>query len=149
MSEFYSREIQCRALGCKLEAYNEVGDPVISQMGEMVISQPMSSMPVYFWNDPDFTRYKNSYFELYPEVWRHGDWAQITPRGGVIIYGRSDSTLNRGGVRIGTSEIYRALDKITEIQDSLIICLDQKGGVFEEGLFLNMIFPPGAQQAHY
>ena len=119
-------EIQCRALGCKLEAFNEEGVPVMDEVGEMVISKPMPSMPVYFWNDRDCKRYKESYFEMYPGVWRHGDWTRITPRNGVVIYGRSDSTLNRGGVRIGTSEIYRALDKIPEVTDSLIIFIDKE-----------------------
>ncbi len=136
MEPVYSGEIQCRALGCKLESYNEAGQPVLGQVGEMVISKPMPSMPVYFWNDKDFTKYSDSYFEKYPGVWRHGDWTQITPEGGVIIYGRSDSTLNRGGIRIGTSEIYRALDKIPEIQDGLIICLDRDQGEFYMPLFL-------------
>lgn len=121
----YSGEIQCRALGCKLEAYDENGKAVFDEVGEMVISLPMPSMPVYFWNDKDFVRYKESYFEMFPGVWRHGDWTKITPRNGVVIYGRSDSTLNRGGVRIGTSEIYRALDKLPEIQDSLIVFVDK------------------------
>ena len=138
MSPVYSGEIQCRALGCKLEAYNEEGVPVIDEVGEMVITEPMPSMPVMFWNDPQFKRYEESYFEMYPGVWRHGDWTRITKRDGVIIYGRSDATLNRGGVRIGTSEIYRAVDKIKEVKDSLIICLEKKGGEFWMPLFVVM-----------
>lgn len=134
----YSGEIQCRALGCKLEAFDEAGKPVIDKVGEMVITSPMPSMPVYFWNDPDHKRYRESYFEMYPDVWRHGDWTQITPRDGVIIYGRSDATLNRGGVRIGTSEIYRAVDKIPEVKDSLIICIEKEGGSFWMPLFVVM-----------
>jgi acetoacetyl-CoA synthetase len=134
----YSGEIQSRALGCKLEAFDEDGKPVIDQLGEMVITSPMPSMPVYFWNDPDHKRYHESYFEMYPGVWRHGDWTQVTPRDGVIIYGRSDATLNRGGVRIGTSEIYRAVDKITEVKDSLIICIEKEGGAFWMPLFVVM-----------
>lgn len=134
----YSGEIQCRALGCKLEAYNENGEPVIDEVGEMVITQPMPSMPVTFWNDPDFKRYHESYFEMFPGVWRHGDWIKITPRYGVIIYGRSDATLNRGGVRIGTSEIYRAVDKVKAIKDSLIICIEKAGGEFWMPLFVVM-----------
>ena len=132
----YSGEIQCRALGCKLEAYNEKGMSVTDEVGEMVITEPMPSMPVYFWNDPDFSRYKESYFEMFPGNWRHGDWIMITKRDGVIIYGRSDTTLNRGGVRIGTTEIYRVLDKMPEIEDSIIICVDKEKGEFYMPLFV-------------
>jgi len=132
----YSGEIQCRALGCKLEAYNEMGQPVLDEVGEMVISQAMPSMPVYFWNDPEFTRYKESYFEMFPGKWRHGDWIKITKRSGVVIYGRSDATLNRGGIRIGTAEIYRVLDKVPEITDSIIICVDKEEGEFFMPLFV-------------
>ncbi len=134
----YEGEIQCRALGCMLEAYNDEGKPVFNQVGEMVISKPMPSMPIHFWNDPLFTRYKESYFEMFPGVWRHGDWTKITENQGVVIYGRSDATLNRGGVRIGTSEIYRAVDKITEVKDSLIVCLEKNGGQFWMPLFVVM-----------
>ena len=138
MAPVYSGEIQCRALGCKLEAFDEGGNPVVGQVGEMVITSPMPSMPIYFWNDPDFARYHESYFEQYPGIWRHGDWIEITPRGGIIIYGRSDATLNRGGVRIGTSEVYRALDTVEEVQDSLVVCLEKKGGEFWMPLFVLM-----------
>ena len=104
----------------------------------MVIASPMPSMPVFFWNDPDFKRYKESYFQQYPHKWRHGDWITITPHQGIVIYGRSDATLNRGGVRIGTSEIYRALDKIEEVKDSLIICVESHNGSFWMPLFVVM-----------
>jgi acetoacetyl-CoA synthetase len=134
----YAGEIQCRALGCKLEAFNEDGQPVTGEVGEMVITAPMPSMPVYFWNDPEYTRYRESYFEMFPNVWRHGDWIEITPRQGIIIYGRSDATLNRGGIRIGTSEIYRAVDTVKEVKDSLIICLEKDGGEFWMPLFVVM-----------
>lgn len=134
----YSGEIQCRALGCKLEAFDEDGNPVHDDVGEMVITEPMPSMPVYFWNDPDFVRYTESYFEMYPGIWRHGDWIQVTPRNGIIIYGRSDATLNRGGIRIGTSEIYRAVDQVKEVKDSLIICIEKEGGEFWMPLFVLM-----------
>ncbi len=126
----YAGEIQCRALGCALEAYDEEGKVVADEVGEMVITKPMPSMPVSFWNDPEFKRYEESYFEMFPGVWRHGDWTKITPRYGVIIYGRSDATLNRGGIRIGTSEVYRAVDKVPEVKDSLIICIEKDGGEF-------------------
>ena len=134
----YSGEIQCRALGCKLEAFDEMGQPVIDEVGEMVITAPMPSMPVYFWNDTENQRYISSYFEHYEGTWRHGDWIRITPRNGLVIYGRSDATLNRGGVRIGTSEVYRAVDRIEEVEDSLIICLEKKGGDFYMPLFVKL-----------
>jgi acetoacetyl-CoA synthetase len=105
----YLGELQGRALGAKVEAFDEEGRSVVGEVGELVITEPMPSMPLYFWNDPDGERYRESYFSMYPGVWRHGDWIEITPRGTAIIYGRSDSTINRGGVRMGTSEIYRAV----------------------------------------
>lgn len=134
----YDGEIQCRALGCKLEALNDEGIPVTGEVGEMVISEPMPSMPICFWNDHQFKRYEESYFEMFPGLWRHGDWTQITEHHGVVILGRSDATLNRGGVRIGTSEIYRAVDKIKEVKDSLIVCLEKPGGQFWMPLFVVM-----------
>ena len=134
----YAGEIQCRALGCKLEAFNEDGQSVTGEVGEMVITQPMPSMPVSFWNDPHFHRYTESYFEMYPGIWRHGDWIEITAHDGIIIYGRSDATLNRGGVRIGTSEIYRAVDDVKEVKDSLIVCIEKAGGQFWMPLFVVM-----------
>jgi acetoacetyl-CoA synthetase len=134
----YAGEIQCRALGCDLHAYNEAGEAIQEQVGEMVIQHPMPSMPVYFWNDPDHTRYKESYFEMFPNVWRHGDWIKIMRNQSVIIFGRSDATLNRAGVRIGTSEIYRAMDKIVEVSDSLIICVERPNGEFWMPLFVVM-----------
>ncbi|HEX7015854.1 MAG TPA: acetoacetate--CoA ligase [Cyclobacteriaceae bacterium] len=138
MLPVYSGEIQCRALGCGLEAYDENGAPVREQVGEMVITTPMPSMPIYFWNDPDFRRYRESYFEMYEGVWRHGDWIKITSRDGIIIYGRSDATLNRGGVRIGTSEVYRAVDTVDGIRDSLVVCIEKPGGEFWMPLFVVM-----------
>jgi acetoacetyl-CoA synthetase len=134
----YAGEIQCRALGCNLQAFDDNGTTQYNEVGEMVILNPMPSMPVYFWNDPEYKRYKESYFQLFPFVWRHGDWIKITPNDGVIIYGRSDATLNRGGVRIGTSEIYRALDKVEEVKDSLIVCIEEKNGNFWMPLFVIM-----------
>ena len=131
-------EIQCRALGCKLEAFDEEGNALTDEVGEMVITKPMPSMPVFFWNDKNFERYNESYFDMYPGVWRHGDWTSITPREGIVIYGRSDATLNRGGVRIGTSEVYRAVDKIKEVKDSLIICIEKPGGEYYMPLFVMM-----------
>ena len=134
----FAGEIQCRALGCNLKAFDENGNDLVDQLGEMVITSPMPSMPVFFWNDPGFLRYRESYFEVYPGVWRHGDWIKITIHDGIVIYGRSDATLNRGGVRIGTSEIYRAIDTVTEVQDSLVVCLERPGGEFWMPLFVIM-----------
>jgi acetoacetyl-CoA synthetase len=134
----HAGEIQCRALGCNLQAFDEEGLAVLGEVGEMVILNPMPSMPIYFWNDPENKRYRESYFQTYPKVWRHGDWIMITENNGVIIYGRSDATLNRAGVRIGTSEIYRAIDKIEEVKDSLIICIEEKDGSFWMPLFVLM-----------
>jgi acetoacetyl-CoA synthetase len=132
----YSGEIQCRALGCKLEAFSEEAQPVVNEVGEMVITKPMPSMPIFFWNDPTFARYKESYFETFPNIWRHGDWIMVTKHEGVIIYGRSDATLNRAGIRIGTSEIYRAVDAIKEVKDSLILCIEKDKGEFWMPLFV-------------
>lgn len=129
-------EIQCRTLGCSLFAYDEDGQAVEHSVGEMVITKPMPSMPVFLWNDQNFERYIESYFEMFPGVWRHGDWIEITENNGVIIYGRSDATLNRGGVRIGTSEIYRAVDKIKAIKDSVILCIERDKGEFYMPLFV-------------
>lgn len=134
----YSGEIQCRALGCKLEAFDGDGNSLEEEMGEMVITKPMPSMPIYFWNDRAYTRYHSSYFDMYPGIWRHGDWTEITKRHGVIIYGRSDATLNRGGVRIGTSEVYRAVDKIDEVADSMIISIEKENGDFYMPLFVTL-----------
>lgn len=132
----YEGEIQCRMLGVKLEAYSENGTPVYDELGEMVIEKPMPSMPVFFWNDEENKRYKSSYFEMYPEVWRHGDWIKITERNSLIIYGRSDATLNRGGVRIGTSEIYSAVESLGEVKDSLVVCIDKEDGTQFMPIFL-------------
>jgi acetoacetyl-CoA synthetase len=117
----YSGELQARSLGAKVEAFDERGNAVVDEVGELVITEPMPSMPLYFWNDPDGTRYRESYFEMYPGVWRHGDWIEITSRGTAIIYGRSDSTINRAGIRMGTAEIYRAVLAVDEIVDALVV----------------------------
>jgi len=139
----YQGEIQCRCLGCAMESWDESGQPVMpDEVGEMVVTQPMPSMPIYFWNDPDHSKYGSSYFEHYPGVWRHGDWLRITPRGSLLILGRSDATLNRQGVRIGTAEIYRALDQIPDLRDSLIINLEYADGTDWMPLFVTLA--PGA-----
>lgn len=124
----YQGEIQCRALGCALYAFDEECKALNNEVGEMVITQPMPSMPVFFWNDPGKKRYRSSYYEMYPEIWRHGDWTRITERNSVIILGRSDATLNRQGVRIGTAEIYRSVDKVKGILDALVVNIELEGG---------------------
>jgi acetoacetyl-CoA synthetase len=119
-------ELQARSLGAAVEAWDEQGRPVIDEVGELVITKPMPSMPLFFWNDPDGERYRDSYFSMYPGVWRHGDWIKITPRGSAVIYGRSDSTINRGGVRMGTSEIYSAVEGVPQVLDSLVVDVDER-----------------------
>jgi acetoacetyl-CoA synthetase len=123
----YRGELQARALGAAVEAWDEEGRPLVGRVGELVITQPMPSMPVCFWNDPDGERLRSSYFSTYPGVWRHGDWIEITQRGTAIITGRSDSTINRGGVRMGTSEIYRAVLALDEVVDALVVDVPREG----------------------
>ncbi len=123
----YRGELQARALGCAVEAWDEDGNALVGEVGELVITKPMPSMPVFFWSDPDGERYRSSYFEMYPGIWRHGDWIEITERGTAIIYGRSDSTINRGGIRMGTSEIYRAVLSLDEITDALVVDVPRPG----------------------
>ena len=123
----YRGELQGRSLGCAVEAFNEAGEPVIDEVGELVITQPMPSMPVFLWGDADGSRYRESYFDMFPAIWRHGDWIEITSRGTAIIYGRSDSTINRSGIRMGTSEIYRAVASIDEITDALVVDIPRPG----------------------
>jgi acetoacetyl-CoA synthetase len=118
-------EISCRHLGCRVEAYSPDGRSIVGEQGELVITAPMPSMPVAFWNDPDGSRYRDAYFSVYPGVWRHGDWITITERGSCVISGRSDATLNRGGVRIGTAEFYTVVEAIPEVADSLVVHLDE------------------------
>ncbi|KAA3621575.1 MAG: acetoacetate--CoA ligase [Bacteroidetes bacterium] len=132
----FEGEIQCRALGCALYAFDEQGAEVTEEVGEMVITKPMPSMPVFFWNDEGNQRYLSSYFEDYPGLWRHGDWVRITERGSLVIYGRSDATLNRQGVRIGTSEIYSAVNKVKAVADSLVVNLELSGGRHYMPLFV-------------
>jgi len=135
----HSGEIQCKALGVSLYAYDDNGNAIEDGLGEMVIDKPMPSMPIYFWNDPDNQRYKASYFEHYPNTWRHGDFIKINSKThGIIIYGRSDATLNRHGIRIGTSEIYRCINKIKAIEDSLIVNLELEGERHYMPLFVKM-----------
>jgi len=117
-------EISCRHLGCAVEAFDPEGRPIVGKQGELVITRPMPSMPVGFWNDPDGSRYRAAYFDDFPGVWRHGDWITFTDRGSCVISGRSDATLNRGGVRVGTAEFYAVVEGLPEIADSLVVHLD-------------------------
>jgi acetoacetyl-CoA synthetase len=134
----YAGEIQARALGCAAYAFDENGQVLVDQVGELVITRPMPSMPVRFWNDPGNRRYLEAYFEQYPGVWRHGDFVRFNARGGSYVLGRSDATLNRHGIRIGTAEIYRTLERVEEIDDSLIVNLDLPGGRFFMPLFVKL-----------
>jgi acetoacetyl-CoA synthetase len=146
----YEGELQCRVLGCAVEAWDEQGRSVTDEVGELVLTEPLPSMPLFFWGDPPThapdlppggpqspvgPRYRESYFSMYPGVWRHGDWIRITPRGGAVIYGRSDATINRQGVRMGTSELYRAAGAVEEVVDSLVVDIPSGSGAR----------PPGAQ----
>lgn len=134
----HAGEIQAPHLGVSAQAWNDAGESVVDEVGELVITQPMPSMPVNFWNDPDGSRYRESYFDVYPGIWRHGDFFRINARGGCFVLGRSDATLNRHGVRIGTAEIYRALDTLPGIEDALIVNLDLPGGKFFMPLFVKL-----------
>ncbi len=133
----YAGEISCRCLGAKVESFDAEGRPVVGELGELVLTEPLPSMPVSFWNDPAGERYRASYFDRFPGVWRHGDWIEITERGTCIITGRSDATLKRGGVRIGTSEFYGVVEALPEIRESLVVHLaDDAGGPGELLLFV-------------
>jgi acetoacetyl-CoA synthetase len=123
----YEGELQARSLGASVESWDPDGKPLIGEVGELVITEPMPSMPLYLWNDPDGERYRESYFDMYPGIWRHGDWIEITERGTAIISGRSDSTINRGGVRMGTAEIYRAVLALDEVTDALVVDIPRDG----------------------
>ncbi len=121
MGPVFTGELQCRGLGMKVEAFDDNAQPIYGQQGELVCTAPSPSMPIYFWDDPDGKKYNSAYFDVYPGVWRHGDYIEVNERGGVTIYGRSDTTLNPGGVRIGTAEIYRQVEQLEEIDDSLVV----------------------------
>ncbi|WP_116244504.1 acetoacetate--CoA ligase [Nocardiopsis sp. FIRDI 009] len=138
----YEGEIQSRGLGMAVASWDPDGRELVGQVGELVVTQPAPSMPVYFWGDPDGERLRDSYFSVYPGIWRHGDWIEITDRGTAIIYGRSDSTINRGGVRMGTSEIYRAVLALDEVVDALVVDVPQKDGSSRIELFT--VLRPGA-----
>jgi acetoacetyl-CoA synthetase len=129
MDPVYTGELQCRGLGMKVEAFGDNGTPVIGRQGELVCTAPFPSMPIYFWDDPDGSKYHSAYFDVYPNVWRHGDYIEINDRGGVVIYGRSDATLNPGGVRIGTAEIYRQVETLEGVEDSIVVGQNWKNDV--------------------
>ncbi|WP_051106723.1 acetoacetate--CoA ligase [Paraburkholderia atlantica] len=139
----YLGEMQCRCLGARVEAFDDAGNAQIDEVGELVCTAPMPSMPLCFWNDKDNARYRDSYFDMYPGVWRHGDWVRITPRGGAIIYGRSDATINRHGIRMGTSELYRAVEDLPEVLDSMVVDLEYLGR--ESYMPLFVVLRPGAE----
>src|SRR5690625_2531792 len=134
----HAGEIQVRALGADVQSFDDEGNVLINAVGELVVRKPMPSMPLYFWNDENNERYKESYFDVYPGIWRHGDFIKITDRGSNVIYGRSDSTLNRYGVRMGTNEIYSTVEKIPAIKDSIIVNLDLPNGEFYMPLFISL-----------
>jgi acetoacetyl-CoA synthetase len=139
----YVGELQGRSLGCDVQAFDEDGRALVDEVGELVITQPMPSMPLFFWGDPDGERLREAYFEMYPGIWRHGDWIELTSRGTAIIYGRSDSTINRGGVRMGTSEIYRAVLSLDEIVDALVVDVPREGE--ENWMALFVVLRAGAE----
>jgi len=122
-------EIQCRGLGMAVDVWNERGEPVVGEKGELVCTKPFPAMPVSFWNDPEGTRYHNAYFARFAEVWCHGDFAEITDSGGIVIHGRSDAVLNPGGVRIGTAEIYRQVEQIDEVMEAICVGQQWEGDV--------------------
>jgi acetoacetyl-CoA synthetase len=123
----YRGEMQGRLLGVDVQSWSAEGEPLIGEVGELVVAQPMPSMPIGLWGDDDGSRLRESYYEMFPGVWRHGDWIEITERGTAIIYGRSDSTINRGGVRMGTSEIYRAVLAVDAVLDALVVDVPREG----------------------
>jgi acetoacetyl-CoA synthetase len=129
-------EISCRALGVAVDAYDSAGRPVRGDVGELVVTEPMPTMPVYLWNDPDGAKYRAAYFDVYPGVWRHGDWITITDRGSVVIHGRSDATLNRRGVRLGSADIYQVVEQLPGVREALVIGVDQPDGGYWMPLFV-------------
>jgi acetoacetyl-CoA synthetase len=144
----HAGELQCRGLGAKVEAFDEAGRSVTGEVGELVITEPMPSMPVFFWGDTGGARLRDSYFSKYEGIWRHGDWIKLTERGSAVIYGRSDSTLNRGGVRMGTSEFYRVVEGIPEIADSLVVDTATLQGDAVGKLYLFVVLAPNRALDH-
>ncbi|MFC9068741.1 acetoacetate--CoA ligase [Streptomyces harbinensis] len=138
----YVGELQAPCLGTDLRSWDPAGEPLVDEVGELVVTTPMPSMPLRFWNDPDGTRYHESYFDTYPGVWRHGDWITLTARGTVVIHGRSDSTLNRQGVRMGSADIYEVVERLPQIQESLVLGVEEPDGGYWMPLFVRLA--PGA-----
>jgi len=139
----HAGEIQCRQLGARVESFDSNGEALVNEVGELVVTEPMPSMPIFFWDDTDDRRYRESYFQDFPGAWRHGDWIKMTPRGSCVIYGRSDSTLNRGGIRMGTSEFYRIVEKLPEVLDSLVVDIGHLGE--NKRLFLFVVLQDGIE----
>jgi acetoacetyl-CoA synthetase len=131
-------ELNCLCLGAAIEAWSGQRSPVIGEEGELVLTQPMPSMPVFFWNDPDGSRYRAAYFDKYPGVWCHGDWITITERGSVVVHGRSDATLNRLGVRMGSAEIYSVVERMPEVRDCVVVGVEQDDGGYWMPLFVDL-----------
>jgi acetoacetyl-CoA synthetase len=138
-------ELPARMLGVDVQAWDEDGSPMLDEVGELVVTQPMPSMPIGFWNDPGDERYIDAYFSTYPGVWRHGDWIRITRRGSAVIYGRSDSTINRGGIRIGTAEVYASVLSLEQITEALAVDVPSEDGTGDGHLFLFVVLAPGAK----
>jgi acetoacetyl-CoA synthetase len=138
-------ELSCAALGADVHSYDERGGDLQDEVGELVITQPMPSMPVMFWNDPDGSRLREAYYEDYPGLWRHGDWVRRTPRDSFVIYGRSDSTLNRGGVRMGTADFYAVVEGFDEVADSLVIDTTELGANDEGALLCFLVLVDGVE----
>jgi acetoacetyl-CoA synthetase len=141
-TDVWAGEISAPNLGVALAAWDDAGQPVTGQVGELVVTRPMPSMPLYFWNDPDGARYHDAYFDTFPGVWRHGDWMEVTERGSVIVSGRSDSTLNRNGVRLGSADIYAVVDRLEQLAESLVIGAELGDGGYWLALFV--VLAPGA-----
>jgi acetoacetyl-CoA synthetase len=139
----FEGELQCRALGCAVESWDEQGRSLLDDVGELVVTRPLPSMPLFLWGDEGGERLRESYFSMYPGSWRHGDWIRITPRGGAVIYGRSDSTINRQGVRMGTSEIYRAAGAVEEVLDALVVDVPLGGSDGELSMLLFVVLRDG------
>ena len=131
-------ELSCICLGAAIEAWAGPGRPVIGEEGELVVTKPMPSMPVFFWNDDDGSRYRAAYFDKYPGVWWHGDWITITDRGSVVVHGRSDATLNRMGVRLGSADIYSVMERMPEVRDCLVVGVEQDDGGYWMPLFVEL-----------
>ena len=145
MTPVWEGEIPARYLGAAVEAFDEQGNSVVGEQGELVLTRPMPSMPIGFWGDEDGSRYREAYFDMYPGIWRHGDWIVVTDRGTCVISGRSDATLNRGGVRVGTAEIYRVAESIEGVVDSLVVHLESEAADDPGHLVLFVVLAAGLE----